>query len=232
MHTLSIIIPAYNEEKTIQQLLRNVDAVDLSKYKTTKEIIIVDDGSRDKTVEKIQELEKPYVLIRQEKNKGKGAAIRRGIQQATGDIILIQDADLEYDPNDYGNLIEPIITGKAKVVYGSRRLQKTNVQYSGLSFYLGGHMMTFLTNLLYNAAITDEPTCYKVFAADVLKSIQLQCKRFEFCPEITAKVLKRGIPIYEVPISYYPRSVKEGKKIRWKDGIEGIWTLFKYKFVD
>ncbi len=232
MHKLSIIIPAYNEEKTIQQLLAKVDAVDLTKYKTTMEIIIVDDGSKDKTVEKIRELKKPYTIIQQEKNQGKGAAIRKGIEHATGDIILIQDADLEYDPNDYGKLIEPIITNKAKVVYGSRRLQKTNVQYSGLSFYLGGHTMTFLTNLLYNTAITDEPTCYKVFAAEVIKNIPLQCKRFEFCPEITAKVLKRGIPIYEVPISYYPRSVKEGKKIRWKDGLEGIWTLIKYKFVD
>lgn len=232
MHKLSIIIPAYNEEQTIQKLLAAVDAVDLGKYQTTKEIIIVDDGSKDKTVEKITELKREYIVLQQEKNQGKGAAIRRGIQHATGDIIIIQDADLEYDPQDYGKLIEPIITNSAKVVYGSRRLQKTNVQYSGFSFYLGGHMMTFLTNLLYNVAITDEPTCYKVFAADVLKNLHLTCKRFEFCPEVTAKVLKKGITIYEVPISYHPRSVKEGKKIRWKDGLEGIWTLFKYKFVD
>ncbi|MCK4856826.1 MAG: glycosyltransferase family 2 protein, partial [candidate division Zixibacteria bacterium] len=138
------------------------------------------------------------------------------------------DADLEYDPNDYRALIEPIIEGRTQVVYGSRNLKANGFSYK--TFQLGGKLLTWITNILFGSKLTDEPTCYKVFAADLLKSIPLQCKRFEFCPEVTAKVLRQGIEIVELPISYYPRSRKEGKKINWRDGLEAIWTLIRYRF--
>jgi dolichol-phosphate mannosyltransferase len=227
---LSVLIPVYNEEKTISKVIDIVKKADIGKV--DKEIIVVDDGSKDNTLVALKKI-KGIKLIAHKKNSGKGAAIRTAIKHATGDIIIVQDADLEYDPNEYKQLIGPIITGKAKVVYGSRRLKKSNKKYSGLSFYIGGVTLTLVTNLLYPSAhITDEPTCYKVFKADVLKSINLRCTRFEFCPEVTAKVLKKGIKIKEIPISYYPRSIKEGKKINWKDGAEALWTLLKYRFVD
>jgi len=227
---LSIIIPVYNEENTIEKIINLVKKSNTGKVK--KEIIVIDDGSNDGTLNVLKKV-KGIKLIGHKKNIGKGAATRTGIKHSTGDIIIIQDADLEYDPNDYANLIKPIIMGEAKVVYGSRVLNKKKVKYSGLSFYIGGVIMTLATNLIYPSAhLTDEPTCYKVFRSDVLKSINLKCKRFEFCPEVTAKVLKKGIRIKELPISYYPRSVKEGKKINWKDGIEGIWALLKYRFMD
>lgn len=228
---LSIIIPVYNEEKSIKKIIALVKKVDLSHLNTIKEIIVVDDGSKDNTVSVLKTV-KGIKLVMHAKNQGKGAAIRTGIKYATGDIILIQDADLEYDPEDYPALIKPILDGKARVVYGSRRLLKANKQHSGLSFFIGGVTLTWITNLLYGLRITDEPTCYKVFEANVLKNIPLKCKRFEFCPEVTAKVAKRKIRIYEVPIRYYPRSAKEGKKIKWKDGVEAIWALLKYRFVD
>ena len=224
---LSIIIPAYNEERTIGTIINKVKNVDLKGIK--KEIIVVDDGSKDKTAEILKNI-KGIRVITHKKNRGKGYAIRTGIKFATGDIIIIQDADLEYDPNDYYSLIKPIIDGKTKVVYGSRRLLKENVQHAGFSFYLGGLTLTWLANFLYNIKITDEPTCYKVFKSDVLKSIELTCKRFEFCPEVTAKIAKKGIKIYEVPIHYYPRSTKEGKKIKAKDWFEAVWTLLKFRF--
>ena len=229
---LSILIPVYNEANTINKLLDKVRRVKLS---LKKEIICVDDGSKDGTYEALLKYSKKHSEVKCFKhkvNKGKGAAIRTAIKYATGDIVLIQDADLEYDPNDYPALIKPIINSKATVVYGSRRLRSDNKQHSGLSFYVGGVGLTFITNLLYRTKITDEPTCYKVFRTDIIKSIPLECTRFEFCPEVTAKVAKRKIPIYEVPIKYYPRSSKEGKKIRWKDGVEAVWTLVKYRFKD
>lgn len=169
-------------------------------------------------------------IIFHEKNLGKGFAIRTGIKEVKGDIILIQDADLEYDPNEYYKLIEPILQGKTEVVYGSRVLKKN--PKASLIFYLGGRFLSFVTNFLYGTKITDEPTCYKVFSTKLLKSINLECKRFEFCPEVTAKIAKKGYAIFEVPISYNPRSVKEGKKINWRDGVEAVWTLIKYKFKD
>jgi len=234
MAKLSIIIPAYNEEKTINDLLEKVVKADTRNV--NKEIIVVDDASTDDTSKKVFDFKRKHKsknikLVKHKQNSGKGYAIRTGIKHVTGDLVIIQDADLEYDPNDYYSLIKPILEGKTEVVYGSRRLKKANRQHSGFSFYLGGLGLNFIANLLYpNLHITDEPTCYKVFKTKVLKSLNLKCKRFEFCPEVTAKLAKRNIRIYEVPISYYPRTTKEGKKIRWKDGFEAIWTLLKYKF--
>ena len=224
---LSVIIPVYNEHELLPKLLQKVQKVPVS-----KEIIIVDDGSTDGTRDFLSELkDEKITVVFHEKNVGKGMAIRTGITKATGDIIIIQDADLEYDPNDYPKLIKPIIDGKAKVVYGSRNIRGGFTPKYKLNMY-ATIFLTWLTNLLYKANITDEPTCYKVFSADVLKKINLKCKRFEFCPEVTAKVRKAGHEIYEVPISYYPRSVAEGKKIKWRDGFEAVWTLFKYLVID
>jgi glycosyltransferase involved in cell wall biosynthesis len=158
-------------------------------------------------------------------------AIRTGLEKVTGDLVIIQDADLEYDPNDYLKLVQPIMEDGAFVVYGSRSLSHKN-KMSYLRYFIGGQVVTWWTNLLYGCRLTDEPTCYKLFRADLLKSVKLNCKRFEFCPEVTAKIRKRGIEILEVPISYNPRKIKEGKKIRWKDGIQAIWTLLKYRFTN
>lgn len=239
---LSVIIPVFNEKNTIAEVLRRVITVDLLSLGLKKEIIVVDDGSTDGTREILKQYQVSSIqypvksqpineikVIYHEKNMGKGAAIRTGLVNVTGDIVIIQDADLEYDPQDYPKLIEPILSGKAKVVYGSRILGKGRKSY--WSFYIGGRFLSFLTNLLYNAKITDEPTCYKVFQADVIKNINLRCRRFEFCPEVTAKLRKKGYEIYEIPIHYEPRSLEEGKKINWKDGLEAIWTLIKYRFI-
>lgn len=240
---LSIIIPAYNEERFIAELIRRVKKVNLASLHVEKEIIVVDDGSKDKTARIVKKIS-GVKLVQHEKNQGKGAAIRTGITSATGDIILIQDADLEYNPNEYPKLLKPILEGKTRVVYGSRFLseqqKKKNKSYivkgkhseANLLFYLGGRSLTVLTNLLYCAHITDEATGYKVFDAALLKQIPLRCKRFEFCSEITAKILKRKEKIIEVPTTYNPRSFEEGKKIKFRDGFEGVWTLVKYRFVD
>ena len=224
---LSIIMPVYNEKETIAEIIRKVKEVDLNDIK--KEIIIVDDFSTDgtrKILEKVKDNE--IKIIYHDKNMGKGYAIRTALKYVTGDIVIIQDADLEYNPEDYIKLILPIIKGENKVVYGSRMLGKN--KYSSLSFFLGGQLVTFVANLLYGTKITDEPTCYKVFNSDVIKNLNLECKGFEFCPEVTAKVAKKGFKIKEIPISYYPRDKKHGKKINWKDGLEAIWILIKYRF--
>ena len=224
---LSVLIPAYNEIKSIDTLLDKIQAVPLN-----KEIIIVDDGSTDGTRERLATFESiPNVrVVFHAHNQGKGAAIRTAIQHMTGDIAIVQDADLEYEPQDYLALVKPITEGHEKVIYGSRFLKPEN-RHSYFSFYIGGQVVTLLTNILFNQRLTDEPTCYKVFDADFLRSIPLECTRFEFCPEVTAKVAKRGIRIRELPISYYPRSIAEGKKISWLDGIEAIWVLLKYRIV-
>jgi len=228
MRKLSIIMPVYNERDTVVEVIRAVMEAPLT---LEKELIVVDDGSTDGTREVLERVEDPAVkVVYQEQNQGKGAAIRRGLREVTGDIVIIQDADMEYDPRDYQKLVDPIVSGEAEVVYGSRQLGKNTFSYR--RYYLGGLFLSWLTNLLYGSSITDEPTCYKVFRKDVLDSINLKCKRFEFCPEVTAKVLKKGIKIVERPISYRPRSIEEGKKIRWKDGLEAIVTLLKYRFFD
>ena len=233
-YTLSIIIPAYNEDKTIRQILDKICQVKLMDG-VKKELIVVDDYSTDSskaTVDSfIYEHTSENILYKKHtKNRGKGAAIRTGLSFATGDYIIIQDADLEYDPADYNILLKELIHNQAKVVYGSRFLIKEN-KHSYKRFYYGGLLVTAITNILYAQNLTDEPTCYKAFEATFLKAISLKCTRFEFCPEVTAKTAKKGIKIKEVPIHYYPRSIDDGKKIRWTDGLEAIWTLIKYRFI-
>lgn len=229
MGKLSVIIPVYNEEKTIAELLARVRAVELP-YAFEKEIIIVDDGSEDGTVDFLKRLpEEKYKIYYHEQNKGKGAAIRAGLNKAEGDFIIIQDADLEYDPNDYCSLLRKAIEEDLNVVYGSRRLKQENNQYSGFCFYIGGVFLTWLTNVLYGQSLTDEPTCYKLFKTSFIKEMPLVCERFEFCPEVTALSSLKGVKIQEVPISYYPRHKKEGKKINWRDGFDALRTLIKYR---
>lgn len=223
---LSVIVPAYNEAATIAGILRRVFAV---KLPVDLEVIVVDDGSTDGTAEAVRSTGLGVNYVRMEHNSGKGAAVIEGIERASGDIIMIQDADNEYDPADYPRLIEPIISGSARVVYGSRILHGSNPK-SYNRFYWGGRLLSWWTNLLYGSRITDEATCYKVFASDVIKPLDLVSKGFEFCPEVTAKVLKRGIEIKEVPISYSPRSIEEGKKIKWTDGVIALWVLFSLRF--
>jgi glycosyltransferase involved in cell wall biosynthesis len=227
---LSIIIPCYNEERTLSAILDKVISAETT---IPKEIIIVDNNSKDKSPDIAKEYSKKHSNVKyflEDKAQGKGAAVKKGIKESSGTIILIQDADLEYDPDDYQALIEPILKCKAIVVYGSRRLNKNNKQYSGFSFFCGGILVTLITNILFFTRISDEPTCYKVFRSDVIKSIKIEGNRFEWEPEVTAKIAKKKIKIFEVPIKYYPRTKKEGKKINWKDGFEAIWTLIKVRF--
>jgi dolichol-phosphate mannosyltransferase len=224
---LSVIIPVYNEEKTLTVIIKKVEAISLE-----KEIIIVDDGSTDRTPEILQQYKhkKNFTILTHRSNQGKGMAVRSGIKHVAGDITIIQDADLEYDPKDYMKLIEPMRDGKELVIYGARRpLGLSSVH---LSSYLAAKFLSFLTNILYKQKLTDEPTCYKVFDSNLLKSIVLRCKGFEFDPEITAKVARRGITIKEIPVSYYPRKFTEGKKIRLIDGIIAVWVLLRYRFVN
>jgi len=226
---LSVIIPVYNEVKTIEEIIKQIKNVRLKNIK--KEIILVDDFSTDMTREKLKKVKgKNIKLFFHKMNFGKGMAVRTGIKHSRGDIIIIQDADLEYDPNDYPKLIEPIIEKKTNVVYGSRFLKKPTPRYK--LYYIGNILLSILTNILYDTKITDMETCYKVFTKDVIKNIKLKAKRFDFEPEITAKIAKKGYEIYEVPIKYQSRSFKQGKKITWRDGIKAIYYLLKYRFVD
>lgn len=229
MKKLSIIIPAYNEEPTLAKILEKVLAVPLS---LEKEIIIVNDGSTDRTGEIAKQYEKKYSNIHyfEKENAGKGSAVRVGFQQASGDIFIVQDADLEYDPHDYEACITPILKKKTKVVYGSRRLNKENKKYSGLIYYLGADFLNFVTNILYGGKLTDMYTCYKTYHHSVFKKYMFRHNRFHWEPEITAHLLKQNYTIIEVPISYYPRKSTEGKKIGLRDFFDGLFTLFRERF--
>ena len=225
---LSVIIPCYNEQATIVAILDRVRAV-----APQAEIVVVDDGSRDGTRDILRGLEgQPGLrVILHEKNMGKGAAIHTGIAAATGDILLVQDADLEYDPRDYPALLRPIQEGQAEVVYGSRFLggpRKTMMFWH----MVANMLLTLMTNILYNTILSDMETGYKVFKAEVIKGVPLRARRFDFEPEVTAKMLKRRHHIYEVPIAFNPREYSEGKKIGLADAFAAVWTLLKYRFVD
>jgi glycosyltransferase involved in cell wall biosynthesis len=218
-------MPVYNERGNLVEILNRVQAVPIE-----KEIIIVDDGSTDGTRQILRDIKGQNVkVILHERNQGKGAAIKTGLTEATGDIVIIQDGDLEYDPMDYLKLIPLIQSGEAQVVYGSRTLGGKKRSYH--RYYWGGQFVTLVTNILYGLKITDEPTCYKMFKKEVIDRIKLDCTGFEFCPEVTAKVARLGYTIHEVPISYHPRSFEEGKKIKWRDGLIAIWTLLKCRFL-
>ena len=229
---ISILIPVYNEVNFIEQVLKRVLEVDFCQLE--KEIIIVDDGSQDGTRALLQQYEQqqPFRVIYHDQNRGKGAALRTAIENATGDILAIQDADLEYDPKDYPELIQLILDGKADVVYGSRLSAGKPVRAFNILHYFGNKFLTLVTNVLYNTTLTDMETCYKAFRVDIIKRIQIKSNRFDFEPEITAKVLKQKARLYEAPISYFGRNFDEGKKITWRDGLSAIWTLLKYRFVD
>ena len=225
---LSVIIPVYNEHESIEEILRRVKATDMA-----TEIVVVDDGSIDGTREILKKLDgKKHVrVIMHEKNQGKGAAVRTGMDAATGDVLLIQDADLEYDPRDYPALLKPIQEGLADVVYGSRFLGGPR-RVAMFWHMVANYMLTFMTNILYNTILTDMETGYKVFRRKVVQGMPLHSKRFDFEPEFTAKVLKRRYRIFEVAITFNPRDYSEGKKIKLKDAFEAVWTLLKYRFVD
>lgn len=224
---LSVVIPVFNERKTIEEILRRVQAVDVG---LEKEIIVVDDSSTDGTRELLQNIASPRVkVLFHEKNMGKGAALQTGFARAEGDIVLVQDADLEYDPREYPRLLEPILDGRADVVYGSRFL---GGPHRVLFFwhYIGNKMLTAFSNILSNLNLTDMETCYKVFKKEVLQQIRLKSRRFGFEPEITVKMAKLKCRIYEVPISYSGRLYEEGKKIGWKDGVAALFHLIRFKF--
>ncbi len=229
---LSILMPVYNEAATINEIIAKVEAVNLGDVR--KELIIVDDGSKDGTREILKNLAQnsPHKIYFHGQNMGKGAALRTALTYATGDIIIIQDADLEYDPAEYVDLIKPILEGRADVVYGSRLSGGKVSRAFNFWHYIGNKMLTLVTNLLYNSILSDMETCYKVFRADVIKNMQIKSNKFDFEPEITAKVLKRKYKLYEMSISYYGRDFAEGKKITWRDGFAAIWALIKYRFID
>ena len=235
---LSILIPVYNEANSIRSVLERVVTAPAA-YFAAKQIavhlIVVDDGSRDESCREVEAFcaahpEVSLDLIRQSPNAGKGAAIRTAIPHTTGDFVIIQDADLEYDPADYVIILKPLLDGRADVVYGSR------FKGVGRAFlfwhYVGNKLLTFITNILYDTILTDMETCYKAFKGDLIRSIPLRSNRFDFEPEVTAKVLKRGVKLFEVPINYDGRNFEEGKKITWRDGVVALVCLIRYRFMD
>ena len=224
---LSVVMPAYNERDTIDEIIRRVLAVPIR-----LELIVVDDCSTDGTRDQLQALQRElgFTLILQPANAGKGAALRTGFAKVSGEIVIIQDADLEYSPEEYPSLIELICTGRADVVYGSRFLGRHRVFL--FTHYAGNRLLTLMTNILYNTMLTDMETCFKVMRAEVLRSMTLKSNRFGIEPELTAKIFKRGYRVYEIPITYDGRGYSEGKKITWRDGIVAIWTLLKYRFTE
>jgi len=224
---LSVVMPVYNERETIQEIIRRVLAVPVR-----IELIVVDDGSKDGTRDILAELarELQFKLVLQPANAGKGAALRRGFQEVTGDLVIIQDADLEYSPEEFPQLIELICQGRADVVYGSRFLGRHRVFL--FTHYAGNRLLTLITNVLYNTMLTDMETCYKVMRTDVVRSMTLHSNGFGIEPEMTAKIFKRHYRVYEVPITYDGRGYEEGKKITWRDGIVALWVLLKYRFTE
>jgi dolichol-phosphate mannosyltransferase len=228
---LSILIPAYQEEATIGEILDRVAAIDTAAVGFDKEILVCDDGSRDRTAAIAAEhaARDPRIrLVRHEKNQGKGAAIRTALAAARGDYALIQDADLEYEVTDYPALLREV-AGGAPVVYGSRFLANPRPTGMATANYVANRILTTTANLLYGLSITDEATCFKVFETELLRSLELTCTGFEFCPEVTAKLGRRGVPIVEVPIAYTARALEDGKKVRWTDGVEAMWVLVRHR---
>jgi len=228
---LSILIPAFGEEKTIAEVLQRVAAIDIASLGFQKQIIVCDDGSHDNTVACVQEVmqeQSCITLVQHEQNRGKGAAIRTALELAEGDYCLVQDADLEYDIDDYPALLHAINNG-ARVVYGSRFLEKKWPQGMKFPNFMANRLLAMAANLLYGLSITDEATCFKVIETKLLRSLHLECEGFEFCPEVTAKIAKQKVPIHEVPISYLARNVEEGKKVRWTDGFEALWVLLRHR---
>ncbi len=224
---LSVVMPVYNEEATVEEIIRRVFAVPVR-----VELIVVDDCSTDRSREILARLqaELGFTLVLQPRNAGKGSALRRGFQEVTGDLVVIQDADLEYSPEEYPQLIELICQGRADVVYGSRFLGRHRVFL--FSHYLGNRLLTLITNVLYNTMLSDMETCYKVMRAEVLRSFSLRSNGFGIEPELTAKIFKRHYRVYEVPITYDGRGYEEGKKITWRDGVVALWVLIRYRFTE
>jgi glycosyltransferase involved in cell wall biosynthesis len=225
---LSVIVPVFDERNTVVEIVRRMRKVELP---VDLEIVIVDDGSTDGTRDVLRQLADSTVhVITHDVNRGKGAAIRSGLAHVTGDLVLVQDADLEYDPEDWPKLLNPMLRGKARVVYGSRFTgERRNMLFL---HWVGNRFLSLVTNVLYNTTLSDMETCYKLFDRTILDGITLRAQRFEFEPEVTAKILRQGIRIYEVPISYTGREFDEGKKITWRDGFVALWTLVKYRFTD
>ncbi len=224
---LSVIVPVFNERRTLNEIIRRMRAVELP---LDREIVIVDDGSDDGSDKVLGALQDSTVrVLRHPGNRGKGAAVRTGLEVVRGDLVLVQDADLEYDPEDWPKLLDPILRGRAKVVYGSRFTgERKNMLFW---HWVGNRFLSLVTNVLYNTTLSDMETCYKLFDRTVLEGMTLRAERFDFEPEVTAKVLRRGYRVYEVPISYNGREFDEGKKITWKDGFGALKTLLKYRFV-
>ena len=229
MKKITVLIPVYNELNTLETILKKVEETNLCGLE--KEIILIDDYSTDGTRDILKNLESKYKVLYHDKNMGKGAALKTGFANMTGDIVIVQDADLEYEPKDYENLVKEVYEGNADIVYGSRLMGKPDDSFIWTHLW-GNRLITFVANILYGQKLTDIETCYKVFKRELLDGVDVKSHRFDFEPEITAKMLKKKAKFMELPISYSGRGHDEGKKITWKDGFGAIWALIKYRFVD